>query len=110
MPAIQGGRIRELRKKQNMTLEELAQKIGSSKGYIWELENKPDAKPSAEKLQDVAKALKSTIDFLMAVGDVSEEEANDQVFFRQYKDLGEKKKRKLQTMLELLDDDDENDR
>lgn len=38
--AIFGKRIKELRTKKGMTLDDLAGATGSSKSYIWELENR----------------------------------------------------------------------
>lgn len=40
MKTILGHNITLLRKRKNMTLEELAKRCGTSKSYIWELENK----------------------------------------------------------------------
>lgn len=34
-----GSFLKELRKRNEMTLEQLASEISSSKGYVWELEN-----------------------------------------------------------------------
>jgi len=45
-----GDRIRTLRKEKGLTLDQLAEQSGSSKSYIWELENKSPPRPSAEKL------------------------------------------------------------
>ena len=45
-----GDRIRNLRKEKGLTLDQLAEQSGSSKSYIWELENKSPPRPSAEKL------------------------------------------------------------
>ena len=48
--------IRELRLKHGLTLEGLGAKIDSSKSYVWEIENKDVARPSAEKLSLIAAA------------------------------------------------------
>lgn len=40
MKTILAHNINLLRKRKNMTLEELAKRYGTSKGYVWELENK----------------------------------------------------------------------
>jgi len=61
-----GYKIRKLRKEvKKLTLEELAEKTDSSKGYIWELENRDTRKPSAEKLMKIAEVLGVTIEFLL---------------------------------------------
>ncbi len=43
----------------------LAEQTGSSKSYVWELENKNPPRPSAEKIDRIAKALGVTADYLM---------------------------------------------
>ena len=102
-----GERIRERRLKKELTLEQLADAIGSSKSYMWELENKDVARPSAEKLQAIAQALDTTMDYLLTAEDVTESDASDREFFRKYKGMPGKTKLKYQRMLKLLDEDDE---
>ena len=57
MPSPLGNKIRELRKQKKLSLEQLAELTESSKSYIWELENKDDPKPSAEKTAKIAAVL-----------------------------------------------------
>lgn len=56
-------RIRELRLQAGMSLEDLAEKAGVSKTYLWELEKdlSGEKKPSADVLLRVATALSTTI-------------------------------------------------
>ena len=54
MANILGEKIRKLRKEKGLTLDKLADLTGSSKSYIWELENKNPPRPSAEKLAKIA--------------------------------------------------------
>ncbi len=60
-----GTRINKLRKQQGRTLQELADKTGSSKSYIWELENK-SIRPGADKLSKIADVLGTTADYLLS--------------------------------------------
>lgn len=60
-----GDKIRKLRKEKKLTLDELAKQTDSSKGYIWELENRDTRKPSAEKLMKIADVLDVTTEFLL---------------------------------------------
>ncbi len=106
MPTPLGNRIRELRLKHGLTLEALAAKIDSSKSYVWEIENKDVARPSAEKLSLIAAALETTTDYLLGVEDVTEADADDQRFFRRYRQMDPKAKAKLRDMLKILDDKD----
>ena len=64
-------RIKSLRKKEKLTLDQLAVQAGLSKSYLWELENKEVPRPSGEKLAGLAKALNVTVDYLLG-GDPAE--------------------------------------
>lgn len=106
MPTPLGDRIRSLRKKHKLTLEGLATKVGSSKSYMWEIENKDVARPSAEKLSEIAIALNTTVEYLLqGEKEILPSDARDEAFFRQYKELDDKTKLRLQKMLDLLDED-----
>ena len=107
MPTPLGERVRELRLKRGLTLEALAERVGSSKSYMWEIENKDVARPSAEKLQQIALALETTADYLLATEAVTEADADDTAFFRKYQRMNPKGKERLREMLRILDDEDE---
>lgn len=96
-----GQKIKELRTKKGLTLEQLAQATGSSKSYIWELENKNPPRPSAEKLAEIAKALEVTTDYLIG-RDQTLQEAEDIAFFRDYSGLPEPTRRKIRDMAKIL--------
>lgn len=106
MPTPLGERVRELRRKRGLTLEGLAERVRSSKSYMWEIENKEVARPSAEKLALIASALDTTVEYLL--GDDSEqaeENAEDIAFFRKYKKMKGPQKDQLRKILDALDDD-----
>ncbi len=98
-------KIRELRKKQKLTLEDLANLTASSKSYIWEIENK-DTNPSAEKLSKIAEVLKTTTEYLMN-DDMKEQEESDEnnAFFRKYSKADKKTKEKLQQIFAILENE-----
>jgi transcriptional regulator with XRE-family HTH domain len=100
-----GTRIRALRLEQKLTLDQLAEKAGASKSYLWELENKDPPRPSAEKLRGIAKALGVTVDYFMG-SDTPQEllAAEDIAFFREYQNMSPPLKAKLRLMRKLLDD------
>lgn len=96
-----GDKIKDLRKKKGLTLEELAEKIGSGKSYIWEIENKGVKRPSAEKLTLIAKALDVTTEFL--VDNEQSEITDDQekeVFFRKLGNLDKGDRDKIMDMID----------
>jgi len=106
-PGNLGGRIKQLRKERNMTLEQLADATGSAKSYIWELENRETQNPSADKLSKIAKALGVTSDYLLE-GDVEQQAAaEDKAFFRQYTDLPIETRKTIREMAKLLGKSDE---
>lgn len=104
MTTALGEKIRRLRQKQGFTLEKLAELSGSSKSYIWELENKNPPRPSADKVAKIAAALKVTTDFLLDdSGQALEADAQDKAFFNRYRDMDPETKEKIRTIVELWD-------
>ncbi len=97
-----GKRIKELRTKKKLTLEQLAAATGSAKSYIWELENKNPPRPSAEKLAEIAKALDVTTDYLIGRENITLTEAEDKAFFREYSSLPEDTRQKIRAMAKVL--------
>ncbi|TCA66477.1 helix-turn-helix domain-containing protein [Rhizobium leguminosarum] len=97
-----GARINALRREKKLTLDQLAAASGSSKSYIWELENKNPPRPSAEKLADIAKALGVTADYLIGSDDQTRTQAEDIAFFRQYSELPDDTRKVLREMAESL--------
>ena len=107
MPTPLGERVRELRRKRGLTLETLAARVGSSKSYIWEIENKDVARPSADILHRIAGALETTAEYLLSAEEGSEPDAADLAFFRRYRKMKPRGKRQLRDILRILDDDRE---
>lgn len=107
MTNVLGDKIRKLRKEKGFTLDKLAELTGSSKSYIWELENKSPPRPSAEKIARIAERLETTIEFLLDGGEsVSEGDAADARFYRQYKQMDPSTKEKIRRMVKLWGEDE----
>ena len=106
MASLLGEKIRTERKRLKLTLEELAEKSGSSKSYIWELENRPVVRPSAEKISKIAEVFGVPVEFLMddAKQELTTSDA-DQVFFRRITQLDAKKRAQLEKFLKAIDDE-----
>ena len=97
-----GEKIRRLRKEKQLTLDGLAEATGSSKSYIWELENKNPPRPSAEKVARIAEALGVTNDFLVnETSQTLSARDHEQVFFRNYRQLEPDEQAKLRGIAEL---------
>lgn len=94
-----GGRLKAARLAKSLDQKELAQRVGSSKGYISELETNPDIRPSAELVMKLAEQLDSTVEYLMRGVDPS-----TNVFFRTYQELDDPTKNKLLGILKVLKD------
>lgn len=107
MPSPLGDKIRALRKEKKLSLERLAELTESSKSYIWELENKDDPKPSAEKIGKIASVLEVTTEFLLTESTTPPgEEVIDEAFFRKYKSMPEGTKKRLRKILDAWDDNE----
>lgn len=108
MPAVLGSKIKELRDQKGYTLEKLAELTGSSKSYIWELENKNPPRPSAEKVSKIAEQLGVTMEYLMdSQASITQEDAADARFYRKYQQMDERTKTKIRSIAELWDEDDD---
>lgn len=107
MATPMGERIRALRKERGYTLDQLAQAAGSSKSYVWELENKAPPRPSAEKLARIAEVLGTTVDALIGtrISSADELSPEDKIFFRKYTGLPDADKAKVRRMIDLWDDE-----
>ncbi|WP_339751827.1 helix-turn-helix transcriptional regulator [uncultured Marinobacter sp.] len=101
MANLLGAKIKELRKSKGLTLEQLADEIGSGKSYIWELENRGVKRPSAEKLAAIARALDTTTDFLVDNGMTEPtNQVKRDVFFRKFESLDEEDQQKIEDIID----------
>ncbi|MCB2062081.1 MAG: helix-turn-helix transcriptional regulator [Novosphingobium sp.] len=107
MASALGTKINELRRGKSLTLEELAKATGSSKSYMWEIENKDVARPSAEKLEKIAGALGVTSAFLIDSSQATPtEDVEDTAFFHRFQKADPYVKAKLKRILDVLDDEE----
>jgi transcriptional regulator with XRE-family HTH domain len=103
MPTPLGDKIRSLRQAKELTLDALAKAAEMSKSYLWELETSDDTNPTKDILEKLAKPLEVTAEFLANDGQV-EATANDfdKAFFRNFRELDEETKRKLNDIMKAL--------
>ena len=102
-----GTTLHRHRKKAGMTLEVLAEAAGSTKSYIWELENKPNIRPSAELVYRLARILGTTVGVLLGEHDPDDIHPQDRVFFRGYQELKPQTKVRLKQIMDILSQDKE---
>lgn len=102
MATTLGEKIRLLRKDKGLTLEQLADKTESSKGYIWELENRETKNPSAEKLRKIADILNVTPEFLLneKMTDPTTAKVLQETFFRKFGNLNEEDQKKIMLIID----------
>lgn len=97
-PSTFGSRLKTARIEARLSQEDLARVVGSSKGYISELETNPGGRPSAELALKLAEAVGTTVEHLVR-GDAKQ---NDVAFFRSYQTLDEPTKAKLSGIMKVL--------
>jgi transcriptional regulator with XRE-family HTH domain len=98
-----GRKLRERRKEFGLSLDALAAKAKLSKSYLWELENRDDMNPSAEKLGAIANILDTSVSFL--IEDESEKPDDRHIreaFFRDFDKLEPEQKRQLHDILKVF--------
>lgn len=100
MSSSLGDKLKALRKQKGYSLDELARLGGASKSYLWELENRDDRKPSAEKLADIARVLDTTTDYLTDDNATFDDAQVKEAFFRKFNKLDEDTKGRVMDMIE----------
>lgn len=97
-----GEKIKNLRKYWGLSLQQVAKKSGSSKSYIWEVENK-NINLTSRKLVAIANALQTTPNFLL--DDTKEKMTlsdEEDRFFRKYKILNTEDRRKIEQIIDVF--------
>ena len=104
MASTLGARLRRLREAKKLTLQQVADAVGCTKAYIWELEMKEGQRPSAERINLLAKVLGVTMEDLMNETNeqVPQASVEDVAFFRQYAGMTEEEKQRYQQALKLM--------
>lgn len=97
-----GDRLQKLRQRKGLTLEALADQVESTKSYLWELENKPNIRPSADLVYKLAKALNTTVGIMLGELEPENAQEEDQVFFRNYQELRPETKKQLSRIMDAL--------
>ena len=96
--------MRRLREAKKLTLQQVADEVGCTKAYIWELEMKDGQRPSAERVQALAKLLGVTMEDIMGepLKEVPEASLEDVAFFREYAGMTEDEKKHYQDVLKMM--------
>ena len=104
MASAFGTRLRRLREAKKLTLQQVADAVGCTKAYIWELEMKDGQRPTAERIQKIAQVLGVTMEDVMGTHMQQAPEASpeDVAFFREYAGMTDEEKDRYRQMLALL--------
>jgi transcriptional regulator with XRE-family HTH domain len=106
LATVLGEKIRSARKKLGLTLDQLAERTESSKSYIWELENRPAVRPSADKIGRISEQLGLTVEYLLDDEQTEMKRSDvDEVFFRKIGRLDTTKRAQLEKFLKAIDDE-----
>lgn len=98
-----GEKLHKLRKEKGFTLDQLAEKSGLSKSYLWELENRESQRPSAEKLTALANVFCVAATFFIEDDVRTPKQRHlDEGFFREYQKLDDDAKAQLRKILETF--------
>ncbi|KAB1437890.1 helix-turn-helix domain-containing protein [Candidatus Galacturonibacter soehngenii] len=96
-----GLRIKEVRTAQNLTQENLAERVGCFVSHISNIENS-HTKASLNILLGIANALNTSIDYLLADQYRNSSLALDNEILRAVKDLDDEKKQKILKMIAII--------
>ena len=105
MASAFGARLRRLREAKKLTLQQVADAVGCTKAYIWELEMKGgQQRPSAERIQAIAKVLGVTMEDVMGVPMQQAPDASpeDVIFFREYGGMTDEEKDRYRQALKIM--------
>lgn len=98
-----GEKLRKLRKDNGFTLDQLAEKSGLSKSYLWELENRESRRPSAEKLTALASVFGVAPTYFIEDDVRTPKQRHlDEGFFRDYQKLDDDAKEQLRKILKTF--------
>lgn len=96
-------KLKEEREQAGLSLDELAKRIDSVKSYIWELENKENARPSAEKVFKLAEVFNVSPEYLMdETGRIARNP--DRAFFSKFQKLSADHKKTIMKFMDSLDE------
>lgn len=104
MASAFGARLRRLREAKKLTLQQVADAVGCTKAYIWELEMKDGQRPSAERIQKIAQVLGVTMEDVMGTPMQQAPQASpeDVVFFREYAEMTDEEKDRYRQALKIM--------
>ena len=104
MASAFGVRLRRLREAKKLTLQQVADAVGCTQASIWELAMKDGQRPSAERIQAIAKVLGVTMADVMGepIKEVPQASPEDVAFFREYAGMTDEEKDRYRQALKIM--------
>ena len=104
MASAFGARLRRLREAKKLTLQQVADAVGCTKAYIWELEMKDGQRPTAERIQKIAQVLGVRMEDVMGepIQQVPQASPEDVAFFREYAGMTDEEKDRYRQALKIM--------
>lgn len=100
-------KMKELRIKKGMSLQDVADKVGASKAHIWDLETARSKNPSIELVINLAKTFGVSVAELIGESPTADNESSMALgMYRELKELSEKDLKLIQQMIDRLKDED----
>ena len=98
-----GARLHELRVRDRMSLQDVADAIGISKAHVWNLEKGMSDNPSMEMLLKLADLFRVRVADLVGENPAAESEAPEMVaMFRDLKSLSERDREAIRVLMEQM--------
>ncbi len=100
-----GSKIKELRTRQRVSLQQLADAVKASKAHIWDIERGESRNPSLELLKRIADFFKISIGELVEENPNSQGEPEDLIaLYRGLKDLNLQDRETMRMLMQRLKD------
>lgn len=97
-----GAKIRELRIKNNLSLQDVADNTGISKAHVWDMERGNSSNPSIELVAKLADVFKVSVSYLVGEAFDSNDEKGEMVaMYRGLKDLDPHEREAVQGLIDV---------
>lgn len=98
-----GVKVKELRMKKHLSLQQVADGIGSSKAHVWEMETGKNKNPSIDSLNKLADFFNVSVTYLVGEDPNSESEETDLIaMFRELKGLEKSDRDKIREIMKVF--------
>lgn len=97
-----GARLKQLRMKNGLSLQQVADAVGVSKAHIWDLETGKSANPGMELLTALAAHYETSVATLVGENPAEEDDPQLVAMFRDLKSLDPKEREMIKAVMKTL--------